>query len=67
MNRISFNRSKNLIIKKSLLAGSIMNKSSSKGIKLTTVIFAVLVLALSAILSNTSIAGDMDVLTEQSN
>ena len=44
-----------------------MNKSSSKGIKLTTVIFAVLVLALSAILSNTSIAGDMDVLTEQSN
>ncbi|MDG1752868.1 MAG: hypothetical protein P8I03_14620 [Thalassotalea sp.] len=44
-----------------------MNKSSSKGIKLTTVIFAVLVLALSAILSNTSVAEDMDVMTEQSN
>ena len=44
-----------------------MNKSSSKGIKLTTVIFAVLILALSAILSNTSIAGDMDVTIEQSN
>ncbi|MDT0602891.1 MULTISPECIES: hypothetical protein [Thalassotalea] len=44
-----------------------MNKSSSKGIKLTTVIFAVLVLALSAILSNTSVAGDTDVTTEQSN
>ncbi|MDO6444424.1 hypothetical protein Q4493_01420 [Colwellia sp. 1_MG-2023] len=44
-----------------------MNKSPSKGIKLTTVIFAVLVLALSAILSNTSVADDMDVVTEQSN
>lgn len=44
-----------------------MNKSSSKGIKLTTVIFAVLVLALSAILSNTSVAEDMDVMIEQSN
>jgi len=43
-----------------------MNKSSSKGIKLTTVIFAVLVLALSAVLSNTSVAEDMDVATEQS-
>ncbi len=44
-----------------------MNKSSSKGVKLTTVIFAVLVLALSAILSNTSVAEDMDVVKEQSN
>ncbi|MEW6989314.1 hypothetical protein AADZ91_01380 [Colwelliaceae bacterium 6441] len=44
-----------------------MSKSSSKGIKLTTVIFAVLILALSAILSNTSIAADRDVTIEQSN
>jgi len=44
-----------------------MNKSSSKGIKLTTVIFAVFVLALSAVLSNTSVAEDKDVTTEQSN
>ncbi|MFB1014744.1 MAG: hypothetical protein QMC51_03685 [Alteromonadaceae bacterium] len=38
-----------------------MNKSSSKGIKLTTVIVAVLVLTVSAILSNNSVADDMDV------
>jgi len=44
-----------------------MSKSSSKGIKLTTVIFAVFVLALSAALSNTSIAEDKDVVVEQSN
>jgi len=44
-----------------------MNKSSSKGIKLTTVIFAVFVLALSAVLSNTSVAEDKEVTTEQSN
>jgi hypothetical protein len=44
-----------------------MNKPSSKGIKLTTVIFAVFILALSAILSNTSVAEDMDVAIEQSN
>jgi hypothetical protein len=43
-----------------------MNKSSSRGFKLTTVVFAVLVLAVSAILSNTSVAGDMDVTTELS-
>lgn len=43
-----------------------MQKSSPKGIKLTTVIIAVFVLALSAMLSNTSIANDMDVKTEQS-
>ncbi|MGL1958498.1 MAG: hypothetical protein OCD00_14405 [Colwellia sp.] len=43
-----------------------MNKSSSRGFKLTTVIFAVLVMAVSAILSNTSIADDMDVKVEQS-
>ncbi len=40
-----------------------MNKSSSRGLKLTTVIFAVLVMAVSAILSNTSVADDMDVKT----
>jgi hypothetical protein len=38
-----------------------MNKSSSRGIKLTTVVFAVLVLTVSAILSNNSNADDMDV------
>lgn len=38
-----------------------MNKSSSRGFKLTTVIFAVLIMAVSAILSNTSVADDMDV------
>jgi hypothetical protein len=43
-----------------------MNRSSSSGIKLTTVIFAVVILALSAVLSNTSIAEDMEVTTEQS-
>jgi hypothetical protein len=43
-----------------------MNKSSSRGVKLTTVIFAVLILAVSAILSNPSIADDTDVVTEQS-
>ena len=43
-----------------------MNKSSSRGFRLTTVIFAVFVLAVSAILSNTSIADDMDVKIETS-
>ena len=42
-----------------------MNKSSSKGIKLTTVIFAVFILALSAVLSNTSIADDTEVASAQ--
>ncbi|WP_269082406.1 hypothetical protein [Thalassomonas viridans] len=37
-----------------------MNKPSSRGFKLTTVIFAVLILALSAVLSNTSIADDIN-------
>jgi hypothetical protein len=44
-----------------------MNRSSSRGIKLTTVIFAVIVLAVSAVLSNISIAGDKDVTIEQSS
>ncbi len=43
-----------------------MNRPSSKGFKLTTVIFAVLFLAVSAMLSNTSIAGNTDVITEKS-
>jgi len=43
-----------------------MNKSSSSGVKLTTVIFAVVILALSAVLSNTSMAEDKEVATEQS-
>ncbi len=43
-----------------------MSRSSARGFKLTTVIFAVVILAVSALLSNTSIAADMDVKTEQS-
>jgi hypothetical protein len=46
--------------------GIIMNRSSSGGIKLTTVIFAVVVLAVSAALSNVSIADDKEVTVEQS-
>lgn len=44
-----------------------MNNSSQRGFKLTTVIFAVAVLAVSAMLSNTSVAGDKDVKVEQSD
>ncbi|MFT5757137.1 MAG: hypothetical protein ACI9LM_001862 [Alteromonadaceae bacterium] len=43
-----------------------MNRSSSRGFKLTTVIFAVVILALSAILSNSSFGDDTDVIIEQS-
>ncbi len=43
-----------------------MNRSSSRGFKLTTVIFAVLILAVSAIMSNSSFADDTDVIIEQS-
>jgi len=43
-----------------------MNRSSSRGFKLTTVIFAVLILAVSAIFSNSLIADDTDVNVEQS-
>ncbi len=43
-----------------------MNRSSSKGFKLTTVVFAVLFLAVSALFSNSSIADDMDVKVELS-
>ncbi|MBL4821906.1 MAG: hypothetical protein JKX90_00070 [Colwellia sp.] len=42
-----------------------MRKSSPRGLKLTTVIFAVLIMAVSAILSNTSVADDMEVKTAQ--
>lgn len=38
-----------------------MKRSSPQGFKLTTVIIAVLVLAVSAALSNTSVVGDKDV------
>jgi hypothetical protein len=46
--------------------GTFMNRSSPKGIKLTTVIFAVIVLAVAAALSNISIADDKDVTIDQS-
>jgi len=42
-----------------------MNRSSSRGVKLTTVIFAVVILAVSAMLSNSSAADDKDVAIEQ--
>jgi len=43
-----------------------MRRSSPRGLKLTTVIFAVFVMTVSAILSNTSVADDMEVKTVQS-
>ncbi|WP_157470883.1 hypothetical protein [Colwellia sp. PAMC 20917] len=43
-----------------------MNRSSSRGFKLTTVIFAVIVLAVSAALSNISIVDDKEVTIEKS-
>jgi hypothetical protein len=44
-----------------------MNRSSSRGIKLTTVILAVLILAVSALLSSGSTAGDKDVVIEKAS
>jgi|GEM_PF-887200 hypothetical protein len=44
-----------------------MNRSSSSGIKLTTVIFAVVILAVSAMLSNSTAADDKDVKIEQTS
>ncbi|MBA6296906.1 hypothetical protein [Colwellia sp. MB02u-9] len=44
-----------------------MNSSSSRGIKLTTVILAVLVLAISALLSTGSAADNKDVVIEQTD
>ncbi|MFD2164637.1 hypothetical protein ACFSJY_00030 [Thalassotalea euphylliae] len=43
-----------------------MNRPASKGFKLTTVFVAVLVLAVSAVLSNQSVADETEVQTEQS-
>ncbi len=44
-----------------------MNRSSSRGVKLTTVILAVLVLAVSAVLSSGSAADDKDVVIENNS
>ena len=44
-----------------------MNNSSSRGLKLTTVIFAVIIMAISAMLSSNSVANDMDVEISQSD
>ncbi len=44
-----------------------MRKSSSRGLKLTTVVVAVVIMTFSAILSSTSIADDMEVKTVESN
>ena len=41
-------------------------RKSSRGLKLSTVVFAVLVMAVSAILSNASVADHMEVKTVQS-
>tara|TARA_B110000014_G_scaffold261084_1_gene252111 strand:+ start:1598 stop:1732 length:135 start_codon:yes stop_codon:yes gene_type:complete len=43
-----------------------MKKSSSRGVNLTTVLIAVFVMTVSAVLSNTSVANDMDVKIEKS-
>lgn len=43
-----------------------MSKPSSRGVKLTTVIIAVLFMTVSAILSNTTLADNMDVKIEKS-
>ncbi|MGJ8694466.1 MAG: hypothetical protein ACSHW0_18515 [Thalassotalea sp.] len=43
-----------------------MKRSSSRGFKLTKVIFAVIILAVSAVMSNSPIADDREVQTEQS-
>ena len=42
-----------------------MNNSSERGFKLTTVIFAVIIMAVTAMLSGNSVADDMDVGTTQ--
>ncbi|WP_157443221.1 hypothetical protein [Colwellia piezophila] len=44
-----------------------MNNSSSKGFKLTTVMFAVLIMAVGAMLSSNSVADHMDVEITQSD
>jgi hypothetical protein len=42
-----------------------MNKSSPQGFKLTTVICAVIIMAVTALLSGNSVAEDMDVEVTQ--
>ena len=49
-----------IIIKSSKLSGKKMNNSSSQGFKLTTVILAVIIMAIGAMLSGNSAAIDMD-------
>lgn len=44
-----------------------MNNPSSRGFKLTTVIFAVIIMAVSAMLSGNTVADDMDVEITQSD
>lgn len=44
-----------------------MNRSPSSGFKLTKVILAVIVLAVSAFLSNSPMAANIDINIEQSN
>lgn len=44
-----------------------MNRSSPRGLKLTTVMLAVAVLAVSAFFSNSATDGDKDIVVEQSN
>ena len=50
-----------MIIVNNLYEGKTMNNSSSQGFKLTTVICAVIIMAVSAMLSGNSVADDMDV------
>jgi len=58
--------SKNIINQTGCDKGKTMNNSSSRGFKLTTVIFAVIIMAVTAILSGNSVADDMDVEITQS-
>jgi hypothetical protein len=44
-----------------------MNKPTSNGVNLVKVIFAVLILTVSALLTNTSVAEDKEVKTEQAD
>ena len=44
-----------------------MNRSSPRGLKLTTVMLAVAILGLSAFFSNSATDGDRDIVIEQEN
>ena len=46
--------------------GNTMNNSATRGFKLTTVIFAVIIMTVSAMLSGNTVADDMDVEITQS-